>query len=576
MDLLERDLQLKALRSALNEAGHEGRVAFVYGEAGIGKTALVEHFIKENEKSWRILHGACDSFFTPRPLGPLYDIALQTERDLSAFLESESNRGRLFSACLSELQTQKTILVIEDIHWADEATLDLLKYLGRRIRQTKALLILTYRDDEIGTDHPLRLLLGDLASTHALHRISVSLLSKNAVQKLANHKNVDSLQLHRLTNGNPFFITEVLAAESGIPETVRDAVLARAARLSPSARALLEAAAVIGSRLEAWLLSEIVGADIVSVEECIARGLLQLQGDYYTFRHELSRQTILESISSQRKITLHRKTLNALQESSVTRESMTRLAHHAEAINDPDAVLEFAPLAAWWASTTSSHREAVALYELALRFAKSLPPANHAQMLEAYMVELEFMNRFSDEIEACQSAIALWHSIGNRLREGKNLATLAGLCMNVGRKSETEKSIERAITILEDLSPSAELAQAYTEQCYIKMMYRDCEEAITWGEKATTLAERFDDFDALARAYDYMGCAALIIDYDRGLKLLERSLVIAREKKLPFAVGGTLGNLGGMLLEVRQVTLANQYLAESIDYATQQDNDYHL
>ncbi|HET9905845.1 MAG TPA: LuxR C-terminal-related transcriptional regulator, partial [Anaerolineales bacterium] len=272
----------------------------------------------------------------------------------------------------------------------------------------------------------------------------------------------------------------------------------------------------------------------------------------------------------------HRKTLNALQESSVTRESMTRLAHHAEAIHDPDAVLEFAPLAAWWASTTSSHREAVALYELALRFAKSLPPANHAQMLEAYMVELEFMNRFSDEIEACRSAIALWHSIGNRLREGKNLATLAGLCMNVGWRSEAEKSIERAITILEDLSPSAELAQAYTEQCYIRMMYRDCEAALPWGEKAIKLAERFEDFDALARAYDYMGCAALIIDYDRGLKLLERSLVIAREKKLPFAVGGTLGNLGGMLLEVREVTLANQYLAESINYARQQDNDYHL
>ena len=167
MILLERDLHLKALRSALSEAGDQGRVVLVYGEAGIGKTSLVEHFIKENEKSWRILQGACDSLFTPRPLGPVQDIAVQTHGNLLALLDSESNRQAIFSACLNELQTQKTVLVIEDVHWADEATLDLLKYLGRRIRQTTSLMILTYRDDEIGKDHPLRLLLGDLASSYA-------------------------------------------------------------------------------------------------------------------------------------------------------------------------------------------------------------------------------------------------------------------------------------------------------------------------------------------------------------------------------------------------------------------------
>ena len=252
MELLERDLQLKALRSALSEAGKEGRVALVYGEAGIGKTSLVAHFIKENEKSWRILQGACDLLFTPRPLGPLFDIAPQTQGNLPTLLDSESNRQAILSECLEELKIQKTILIIEDVHWAFEATLDLLKYLGRRINQTTSLMILTYRDDEIGVDHPLRLLLGDLASSHSLHRISVSAFSKDAVYQLAKNKKVDSVELHRMTNGNPFFVTEALAVESGIPETVRDAVLARAVRLSPSARAVLEVAAVIGTRVELW------------------------------------------------------------------------------------------------------------------------------------------------------------------------------------------------------------------------------------------------------------------------------------------------------------------------------------
>src|SRR6266487_484249 len=255
MELLERGSQLQALESALIQAKTgQGCVALVYGEAGIGKTSLVEHFINRNKKLWRILTGACDSLFTPRPLGPLHDIALQTKGNLQTLLESESNRQAIFSACLRELKELGTILLIEDVHWADEATLDLLKYLGRRIRQTTSLIILTYRDDEIGVDHPLQLLLGDLASSHALHRISVSPLSKDAVQNLAKNKHVDALRLHHLTNGNPFFVTEVLAVESGIPPTVRDAVLARAARFSVAARSVLEAAAVIGSRVEPWLL----------------------------------------------------------------------------------------------------------------------------------------------------------------------------------------------------------------------------------------------------------------------------------------------------------------------------------
>ena len=143
MQLLERASQLQMLGSALTQAkAGQGCVALVYGEAGIGKSALIEHFLK-GQTEWRILQGACDSLFTPRPLGPLHDIAPHTGGNLLALLESESNRTAIFSACLNELKTSSTILVIEDIHWADEATLDLLKYLGRRIRQTPSLMILT-------------------------------------------------------------------------------------------------------------------------------------------------------------------------------------------------------------------------------------------------------------------------------------------------------------------------------------------------------------------------------------------------------------------------------------------------
>jgi predicted ATPase len=384
MELLERDAQLQTLSTALTRTKTgQGCIALVYGEAGIGKTSLVEHFIHEYGKSWRVLQGACDSLFTPRPLGPLHDVALQIEGKLLRLLEAESNRTAIFSACLNELMQESTILAIEDIHWADEATLDLLKYLGRRIGQTTSMMILTYRVDEIGTDHPLRILLGDLASSHTIHRVPVTLLSKNGVHELAKEKDIDSSELHRLTNGNPFFVTEVLAVEGGIPETVRDAVLARAARLSAVAQGVLQAAAVIGSKVEPWLLSQVSGSEGAATNECVTKGMLQYQGDNYTFRNELARQTIFETIPPERKLTLHRMILSVLKESPKTHNDLSRLANHAEGTNDAFAVLEYAPVAAQQAATASSHREAIALYELALRYTDSLPPAKHAQILEA-------------------------------------------------------------------------------------------------------------------------------------------------------------------------------------------------
>jgi predicted ATPase/DNA-binding CsgD family transcriptional regulator len=579
MQLLERAFQLQELHSALDQVkAREGQgcVALVYGEAGIGKTSLVEHFINEQNAKWRVLQGTCDSLFTPRPLGPIHDIALQLQGQLLQLLDSESNRTAIFSACLSELKEQATILIIEDVHWADEATLDLFKYLGRRIRQTTSMMILTYRDDEVGVNHPLRILLGDLASSHAVYRIPIPPLSQDGIQELAKGREVNLSELHRLTNGNPFFVTEVLAVEGGIPETVRDAVLARAARLSASAREVLEAAAVIGSKIEPWLLSQVSGSEGADTSECIAKGMLQYQGDNYAFRHELARQTILGTIPPERRLVLHRMILSVLKDSPETRHDLARLANHAEGTNDVSAVLEYAPAAAQQASTASSHREAIALYELALRFADSLPPARHAQILETCSVELRFSNRIDEMVILLQKAIEIWHSIGDRLRESADLVSLAEAFFTLGRNTELESTSQAALAVLDGLPPSAELARAYRGQCFVRMNHRDCAEAVEWGEKAIMLAERFGDHETLARAYNYAGCAMLILDYERGLAFMERSLAIGRETNQPWAFSGTLNNLGWMLMEVYQLAEAERYLNQGIPYASEHDDDYHL
>jgi DNA-binding CsgD family transcriptional regulator/tetratricopeptide (TPR) repeat protein len=577
MELLERSSQLQALNSALSQVRAregEGCVALVYGEAGIGKTSLIEHFIKGHKHSWRVLQGACDSLFTPRPLGPLYDIALQLSGNLLNLLDSESNRTAIFSACLNELKEQKTILVIEDVHWADEATLDLLKYLGRRIRQTVSLMILTYRDDEIGADHPVQILLGDLASSQALHRIPVSPLSKDAVHELAKNKRVDSFELHRLTNGNPFFVTEVLAVESGIPETVRDAVLARAARLSSSARGVLEAAAVIGSRVEPWLLSNIAGAESIYVEECIARGMLQSQVEYYAFRHELARQTILDSISLQRKIALHRLALNALKESPETRDDLARLANHAEGTKDAEAVLEYAAATARQASAASSHREAAALYKLALRFSDGLLPAERAELLEAYADESGTISQIGEEITARRKALEIWRNLGNLLKQGENLAHLSHIFVMNGRNTEAEQASRAAIEMLEALPATAQLALAYSIQANQRMLNLDFTEAVQWGEKAIALAERFEDKANLRATYTTVGAALIFTDFDNGRTTLEYNLSLARESGLERSIVGALQVFANACCQVYQFVLADRYLSEGLAFAVERDLDY--
>jgi DNA-binding CsgD family transcriptional regulator len=579
MKLLERASFLQELDLLLNGAiAGLGRVVLISGEAGIGKTSLVDHFTQAHQAAIRVLWGACDSLFTPRPFGPLHDIATQVDGELPALLRSNADRQAIFSACYAEFQSRSTIVVFEDIHWADEATLDLLKFLGRRIQRTGTLFILTYRDDELSAEHPLRRVLGDLPRV-ATTRLQLLPLSESSVFALASaaDQSKQANKLFEITGGNPFFVTEALASKSGgIPSTVRDAVLARAGRLSAPAHALLEAAAVIGFRVEPWLLSNIIGADSTSIAECIAGGMLQVQGDDYAFRHELARQTILETISPDKKLALHRRILSELKAAPQTRNDLARLANHAEGTKDVSAVLEYAPAAAQQASAASSHREAITLYELALRFAESLPPARHAQVLEAYANELRFVNRLQDRREVLQKAIDLRHVLGDRLKESSDLESLAETLSLLGYQEECERSSRAAIEVLEGLPPSPELAQAFRMQCWIRMMHRDYAETIAWGEKAIALAERFGDVETLARTCNYTGCAMLITDYERGLAFMERSLKIAQEGNLPFAVAGTLNNLAWMMMELYRFEDAERYLTEGIPYAADHDDDYHL
>src|SRR6202035_2551145 len=263
-----------------------GCVALVAGGAGIGKTALVQEFSKQQSET-RVLWGACDALFTPRPLGPLHDIARQTKGALLTAVKSGANRDEIFTAALDELERERALVVFEDMHWADEATLDLLKYLGRRIHRIHAMLAVTYRDDEVGPRHPLKFVIGDLPRA-SVRRMSLAPLSESAVAQLASRAERPSKGLHSLTGGDSLFVTEVLAATADtVPSTVRDAVLARAVRLSPAAREIAEFVCVVPGKTEVWLLEQAARLDEAGIEGCLSIGMVRHEDSSLAYRHEI-------------------------------------------------------------------------------------------------------------------------------------------------------------------------------------------------------------------------------------------------------------------------------------------------
>jgi ATP/maltotriose-dependent transcriptional regulator MalT len=573
-ELLERSRQFAALGESLGAVlgGSRGRLVLVGGEAGVGKTALVSRFCEERGGSPRILSSACDALFTPRPLGPLLDVAAVTGGELEELVESGARPHEVAAALMRELRTREpTILVIEDLHWADEATLDVLKLLVRRIEGVRALILASYRDEELDRTHPLRLVLGELSSSPAVDRLRIDPLSPAAVATLAEPRGVDPDELYRKTEGNPFFVTEVLAAgEDEIPDTVRDAVLARAARLSPAASALLEAAAVVPPPVELWLL-ETLAADVFDqLDECLTSGMLTTTPASVAFRHELARLAVEESLAPNRRVALHQKALAALADSPTGARELARLAHHAEAAGDGEAVLEFAPAAAAQAASLGAHLEAAAQYARALRFAGGQPLEAQAELLKRRSHECHLTDQADEAVEAQKGAVECYRRLGDRRSEGDALRGLSATLWCPGRVAEAAQFGQEAVALLERLPPGDELAMAYSTVLRLFTLAEDGEGARVWGTRAIELAQRLDNTKVLSHARISIGALGFLAGEPGARERLERSLDFARQAELHEHVGHAYQLLARVALHHRSYALLHQY----IDAGLEQCNEH--
>jgi DNA-binding CsgD family transcriptional regulator/tetratricopeptide (TPR) repeat protein len=575
MELLERKQFLDELEALLGDvAAGNGCLVLVSGEAGIGKTSLVECFAEVNKARARLLWGACDALFTPRPLGPLYDMARHAQGNLLALLEEEAPRAAIFSAVLDEMQNGRapSIVVIEDVHWADDATLDLLKFLGRRINQIKSMLVVTYRDDEVGADHPLRLVLGDLPH-RSVKRLRLSPLSEDAVKWLAGRAGRHPEELYAVTGGNPFFVTEALESkEPGVPVTVRDAVLSRSARLPPAARAVLELVSVVPARTEMWLLKDTINPDTPALEECFSAGMLRGEDEAVAFRHELARLAVEDSIAMPRRRSLHELILRALLRRG-SESLLARIVHHAVQAGERQAVLEHAPVAARQAAALNAHREAASHYHAALRYAEGLAPEERAELFECRSYECYLTDQAEEALQARREALEIWKRLGDRRRQGDNLRWMSRLSWFLGRKKDAESYSIEAMTVLEGLPPGPELAMAYSNRAQLHMLADELQEAVLWGSRAIELAEKLGATETLIHALNNVGSAEALSGNEQGRAKLEESLRLALAHNLQEHAARDFSNLASLTVRTRNYRLAMHYLNSGITYTSEHDLD---
>ena len=554
--LLERSEELGVLHGLAAEMAATGRggVAIVSGEAGVGKTALLRQFRSELPRRLTVVWGSCDPLFTPRPLGPLLEPVAELGGEPA---EQAAAGAKPFDVAIALGEALGAIapvlLILEDVHWADEATLDVVRVLARRASDSGLLLVISYRNDGLARDHPLRMVLGELSSDDGVTRFELHGLSREAVSELAASSLLDAGELFERTAGNPFFVTETLAARTGgVPETVRDAVYARIAGLSTSGRAVLDAVAVVPQRAEVWLLEALTDGDLGALDECLASGVLRADADGVLFRHELARLAVETSLPPDRAVLLHRRALAALSDPTLWAADYVRLAHHAEAAGDGPAMLRYAPAAGERAAERGSPREAQHHYWRALRFAEGLDPAPRADLLERFCDHAYLSNMRAEAVDAIDEAIAIHRRARDTTREGRALRTRSRLLSCIGRGREALETIREAVRVLEQGPPGADLARAYSTLAGMAMIHYDFERTRTVGAKAIAIAQEVGDLEALVNALNMVGTAELISGNPVGEAKLERGLELARQAHLGTYAGVSYINLGlGLILHGR-------------------------
>jgi DNA-binding NarL/FixJ family response regulator len=568
--LLERESQLGSLLQYADEArARTGRLVLISGEAGVGKSSLVEelqHRLADATWAW----GACDGLFTPRPLAPLHDIAREIGGNLLETVRNAASRDEIFDAVLRAASAVEdvAVLVVEDVQWADDATLDLLRFLGRRVRNLPVLLLVTFRDDALAPNDPLRVALGELAGQRFTRRIDLPPLTLAGVRRLAEGTSYAPDELYALTGGNPFFVVEVLSDHgTEVPASARDAVLARAARLSDVARATLDLASLDSWRVDSDVVSRAGGVGLNTFDELVSVGLLMAEGPTLRFRHELARRAIESAVPPHRRLAGHAALLRALID--VDCDDEARMAYHAEEVGDAVLVASYAPRAARRAAELGAYRESAAQYERALRF----PPEDARELAELhdeYADQLALVDSWPRAAEARERAIELWHELGDDRREGYAYRRLGSVYWRLCRGHESTSAITRSLELLEPLGPDPELARTMSTQAFELWAQGDQEAGRDMLRRAVTMAEQVGDPGVRSDVINNSSFASFLLRQDWRPEM-DQALQIALDAHAEAQAGRAYANAYTFFTAQYRFAEGERYWRDGIVYCDDRD-----
>jgi DNA-binding CsgD family transcriptional regulator len=574
VDVLERGAFSDQLDDLLMEASRgRGRLVMIRGEAGIGKSTLVEAFA--NGRSGRVWVGACDPVVPPRPLAPVLDMAERLGGAVSEAVAAGDQHG-IANAFLSLLRSDggPRVLVFEDLQWADDPTLELVRVVARRLAQLPALVIGTVRDEEVTAGHPLSVALGDIPPA-VVTTLQLPPLSVDAVRILAEGSGLDADALHAAAGGNPFFVTEVVTAgTTELPSSIRDAVWARARRLSDHALRLTHTAAVLGPRCELALLTAVSGTDATGLNECVSRGMLRATDGFVEFRHDLAHRAMLDALDPAERVALEGRVLAALL--TTPGANAGRIARHATAAGDATSVLTYAPRAAEEAAAVGAHRAARAFYSAALPFSASLTGPERASLLATYAHECFVLDELRDAVVNQEAAIECWRAAGDVAGEGQGLSDLAYYLYWFKEIVRARDVATRAVELLDSLSAGPPLARAYARLAQLHLVVGENQAAFEWGGRALALAEELGEEPVMIHALNTVGCAEGNQGIEGGWDKVEESLRRARQANLEDDTTRGFNNLIAMAREHRRYDVLDRAV-EGLDlFAAQRDLDQTL
>ncbi|HVM08385.1 MAG TPA: AAA family ATPase [Acidimicrobiales bacterium] len=601
-----RDGELEALRDAARDVSSRGAsAALITGDGGSGKSRLVEELVNTlRSDGFVVAAGASTAFdFASVPYAPLagvlrdliragngrllHDVPPAAVRELaflapSAFVavdvgDSVPTKASLFDALLSALAIAASeiplALVIEDLHWADSATVAALDFLIRNLTDESIFVLGTLRPDEVAVGDARRSVLMELSRHDRVRTMALAPLAPSDVALMATaiirrEPPPDVVaELHERSGGLPLFVEELLAAGDDLPAGLQQLVLARSEGLSKPATVVLRAASVAGAVVEHDLLGCMCGQDEdeldAAVAELIEARLLRVEPrtSRYVFRHALLREAVYDDLRPGERRRLHRRAADTIGCSTPAALGMTdeqqtaALAHHWWHANEWERSVPPLLAAAATAESLLANAEAHAHLERALEAWSRIPDAearvgvSDLAILERACEAAQWAERGVRAVELATLGVARARACGDGRTVASWLARYGRAVFNEGDATSALQAFDEAADLLPADAPSRERARVVAEAARVLMMmsrYTDAQLRATEAlELARSVGGRLEEVHALVT----FGCCRFGLGFiDEGIDHVRRGLDLARELGNPEALHRAFGNLAGMTL----------------------------